>query len=114
MSGITSYTGTDGATGQLILALSPQSTARPIVLSGVMPESLIFCAGATVTLNCTSSASGVISFDRLFSPTDTAVAIADGSSTNAERGYSITVNGDADKRLKYYPAGHPSSRHEGQ
>lgn len=91
---ITSYTGTDGATGLVDSGSVAASTAEPIVLSGVMPESLIFCTGATVTLNCTSSTSGVISFDRLFSPTDTAVATSQmAASTNAERGYSITVNG---------------------
>jgi hypothetical protein len=91
---ITSYTGTDGATGPVDNGTVAASTAEPIVLSGVMPESLIFCTGATVTLNCASSTSGVISFDRLFSPTDTAVALSQmAASTNAERGYSITVNG---------------------
>lgn len=91
---ITSYTGTDGATGPVDTGTVAASTAEPIVLSGVMPESLIFCTGATVNVNCNSTTSGVIAFDRLFSPTDTAVATSQmAASTNAERGYNITVNG---------------------
>ncbi len=70
------------------------STAEPIVLTGIMPESIIFCTGATVVVNCTSSTPGTISFDRLFSPSDTAVASSQmAASTNAPTGYSITVNG---------------------
>ncbi len=91
---ISTYTGTDGSTGLVDSGVVAASTAEQIVLSGVMPESLIFCTGATVQLNCNSSTSGVISFDRTFSPTDTAVATSQmAASTNALSGYSITVNG---------------------
>lgn len=91
---ITTYSGTDGATGPIDNGTVAASTAEAIVLSGVMPESLIFCTGATVNVNCSSSTSGTISFDRLFSPTDTAVATSQmAASTNALNGYSITVNG---------------------
>lgn len=70
------------------------STAQAIVLSGTMPESLIFCTGGTVTANCASTTSGVIAFNQLFSPTDTAVATSQmAASTNAAQGYVITVNG---------------------
>ena len=70
------------------------STAQQIVLSGTMPESLIFCAGETVSANCSSTTPGSISFDQLFSPTDTAVAFSQmAASTNAAQGYTITVNG---------------------
>lgn len=70
------------------------STAQAIVLSGTMPESLIFCTGATVTANCASTTPGTISFNQLFSPTDTAVAFSQmAASTNAAQGYNITVNG---------------------
>lgn len=70
------------------------STAQQIQLSGTMPESLIFCAGATVVANCSSTTPGSISFDQLFSPTDTAVATSQmAASTNAAQGYIITVNG---------------------
>ncbi len=70
------------------------STAQAIVLTGTMPESLIFCTGGTVNANCSSTTSGNISFNQLFSPTDTATATSQMSaSTNALYGYSITVNG---------------------
>jgi hypothetical protein len=76
------------------------STATQIVLDGTMPESLVFCAGATVGTNvalvpdCATATSGVISFDQLFSPTDTATATSQmAASTNAGFGYVISVNG---------------------
>lgn len=70
------------------------STAQQIELSGTMPESLIFCTGGTVTANCASTTSGSISFNQLFSPTDTATATSQmAASTNAAQGYVITVNG---------------------
>ena len=70
------------------------STAQAIVLTGTMPESLIFCTGATVTANCASTTSGNITFNQLFSPTDTAMATSQmAASTNAAQGYTITVNG---------------------
>jgi len=75
------------------------STATPILLSGVMPESLVFCAGATIGLtssvpDCATVTTGVVAFDQLFSPTDTAMAYSQlAASTNAGSGYAITVNG---------------------
>jgi hypothetical protein len=59
-----------------------------------MPESIIFCTGATVSINCTSATAGTISFNQLFSPADTATATSQmAASTNAATGYAITVNG---------------------
>jgi hypothetical protein len=76
------------------------STATQIVLTGIMPESLIFCAGAKIGVNggnipdCSTATSGAVSFNQLFSPTDTATATSQmAASTNATGGYSITVNG---------------------
>ncbi len=76
------------------------STATQIVLTGVMPESLIFCTGATIGVNaggipdCTTATPGAVSFNQLFSPTDTATATSQMSaSTNSTFGYAITVNG---------------------
>ena len=76
------------------------STATPIDLTGTMPESLVFCTGATVTTNlsgvpdCSTATPGAVSFNQLFSPTDTATATSQmAASTNAGSGYSITVNG---------------------
>lgn len=75
------------------------STATQVVLTGTMPESLIFCVGAAITAtnnipDCTTATAGTIAFDQLFSPTDTATAQSKmAASTNAASGYSITVNG---------------------
>lgn len=77
------------------------STATQIELDGTMPESLVFCAGATVPFiasttipDCPNATSGKIKFNQLFSPQDTAVSNSQmAASTNASQGYAITVNG---------------------
>jgi hypothetical protein len=75
------------------------STASQIFLTGTMPESLVFCAGATVGTtsgvpDCATATPGTVNFNQLFSPTDTATALSQmAASTNAGSGYSITVNG---------------------
>lgn len=70
------------------------STATLIQLTGTMPESLIFCTGATVNATCTTTTPGNITFNQLFSPTATAFATSQAAaSTNAGSGYAITVSG---------------------
>lgn len=75
------------------------STATQIVLTGTMPESLVFCTGGTVSTtggvpDCATATAGVLLFNQLFSPTDTATATSQMSaSTNAGSGYVVTVNG---------------------
>lgn len=83
------------------------STAAPINLTGTMPESLVFCTGATVPFklmpdgitpttipDCANATSGNIKFDQLFDPTTTAASSSQmAASTNAGNGYAITVNG---------------------
>lgn len=76
------------------------STATQILIDGTMPESLVFCTGATVTTNlsgvpdCATATAGNISFNQLFSPTDTATTTSQmAASTNAGAGYAVTVNG---------------------
>lgn len=75
------------------------STVRLIELDGIMPESLVFCTGATITANgnvpdCTTATTGVIHFNQLFSPESTAWATSQmAASTNAGQGYAISVNG---------------------
>lgn len=90
----TNATGGTGDTGSVTA-----STATQIVLTGTMPESLIFCTGGTVSTtsgipDCTTATSGSITFNQLFSPTDTATATSQmAASTNAGFGYTISVNG---------------------
>ena len=91
---ITTYVSTDATGSPVDSGTVAATTAEPIVLTGVMPESLIFCTGETVSVNCTSTTPGDIAFDQLFSPTDTSVASSQmAASTNAGSGYVITVNG---------------------
>ena len=86
-------------TTQLDTGIVAVSTSTAIVLTGTMPESLIFCTGATVSTtlgipDCTTATAGAVSFNQLFSPTDTATATSQmAASTNAVSGYVITVNG---------------------
>jgi hypothetical protein len=75
------------------------STSTQIVLTGTMPESLIFCTGATVGLtngipDCSTATAGDVTFNQLFSPSDTSNAKSQmAASTNALSGYSISVDG---------------------
>jgi trimeric autotransporter adhesin len=75
------------------------TTATQVILSGTMPESLIFCAGGTVSTtsgvpDCSTATSGAVTFNQLFSPTSTATTTSQmAASTNAGTGYVITVNG---------------------
>ncbi|MFI5240577.1 MAG: hypothetical protein ACHQUB_02620 [Candidatus Saccharimonadia bacterium] len=71
------------------------STTQQISLTGIMPESLVFCTGTTITgTDCSTITGSTVNFG-LFS----AISTASGSSvmaasTNAGSGYVITVNGN--------------------
>lgn len=97
---ISTYASSDTTGAAIDTGTVAAATATPIQLTGVMPESLVFCTGATIGVSsnvpdCTTATSGDISFDRLFDPTDTAQATSQmAASTNAGSGYSITVNGE--------------------
>ena len=96
---LTTFTSLDATTGATDTGTVAASTATPIILSGTMPESLIFCTGEQVLTtagipDCAKATPGSIFFNQLFSPTDTATATSQMSaSTNAVSGYSIAVNG---------------------
>ncbi len=96
---ISTFASIDTSGGAVDTGTVTASTAQQIVLTGTMPESLIFCTGATVSLsgsipNCATATSGVINFNQLFSPSDTATASSQmAASTNAVNGYSIAVFG---------------------
>ena len=76
--------------GNVTAALNTQ-----ILLTGTMPESLVFCTGGTITgTDCTTATSGSITFNQDFSPTATAITTSQMvASTNAGTGYAVTVNG---------------------
>jgi len=96
---ISTFAATNATGGTTDTGTVSASTATPIILTGTMPESLIFCTGATISTtagipDCTTATAGAVSFNQLFSPTDTATATSQmAASTNAGSGYSITVNG---------------------
>jgi hypothetical protein len=97
---ISTYASLDGSGTPIDTGTVTASTARAIQLTGIMPESLIFCTGATITVNvggvpdCSTATTGTVEFNQLFSPTDTATATSQmAASTNATNGYSITVDG---------------------
>lgn len=95
---ITTYSDT-AATTTVDTGTVAASTSTQIQLSGTMPESLIFCTGGDITTtngipDCTTATSGSITFNQLFSPTDTSTAVSKmAASTNALNGYAITVTG---------------------
>jgi hypothetical protein len=96
---ITTYASTDTTGSVTDAGVVAASTANQIIITGTMPESLVFCTGATISTtggvpDCTTATAGSIAFDRLFSPTDTATTTSQmAASTNAGSGYNITVNG---------------------
>ena len=96
---ISSFVSTDTSGTAIDTGNVAASTATPIMLSGQMPESLVFCTGGTVgetsgVPDCTTATSGAVTFNQLFSPQATATATSQmAASTNAGSGYEITVNG---------------------
>ena len=90
---ITTYTGSDGATGPTDIGNVAASTAQPIQLTGVTPELLIFCVGTVITGDCSTVSGNTIDFGD-FSPltTSSGTSVMQ-ATTNAGAGYSITVNG---------------------
>lgn len=90
---ITTYTGTDGATGPVDNGTVALSTAEPVQLTGVTPEILVFCVGTSIAGNCTTVTGNTIDFGD-FSPTITRSGTSVmQAQTNAANGYAITVNG---------------------
>jgi hypothetical protein len=96
---ISTHASTDGTGADVDSGTVNASTAAPIILDGTMPESLVFCTGETIGLtggvpDCSTATDGAISFNQLFSPTDTATAESQMvASTNAGAGYAIAVHG---------------------
>ncbi|HMM62092.1 MAG TPA: hypothetical protein PKC86_00880 [Candidatus Saccharibacteria bacterium] len=99
---ITTFATTDATGAPTDQGTVAASTSEQIYLSGIMPESLVFCTGATIDRtpavtgvpDCATATAGVISYNQAFSPTDTATASSQMfASTNAGSGFAITVNG---------------------
>ncbi len=96
---ISTYAATNATGSPVDTGVVAASTSTQITLTGTMPESLVFCTGGTVSTtggipDCSTATSGALSFNQLFSPTDTATATSQmAASTNASSGYNISVNG---------------------
>lgn len=76
------------------------ATALQIVLTGTMPESLLFCSGATIGTtsgsvpDCSTATVSAVSFADQFTPASVSTATSQlAASTNAGTGYVISVNG---------------------
>jgi hypothetical protein len=90
---LTTYTGSDGATGPTDTGQIAASTATPIQLTGVTPPILVFCVGTSITSDCSTATGSSIDFGD-FSPTLTRTGTSVmQAQTNAANGYAITVNG---------------------
>ena len=96
---ISTYVATTPTGGSVDVGVVAASTATQVLISGIMPESLIFCVGSTVSStggipDCSTATPGTVTFNQLFAPTDTATATSQmAASTNAGSGYNITVSG---------------------
>ncbi len=90
---ITTYTGSDGATGPTDTGTVAMSTSQPVQLTGVTPEILVFCVGTAIGSDCTTVSGSTIDFGD-FSPTATRTGTSVmQAQTNAANGYTVTVNG---------------------
>jgi hypothetical protein len=90
---MTTYTGSDGATGPVDTGTIAASTAQPVQLTGVTPEILVFCVGTAIVSDCSTVSGNTLDFgdfDPLVTRSGTSVMQAQ---TNAANGYAITVNG---------------------
>lgn len=89
---IYTYASTDTTGGSTDDGVVAWSTAQAITVSGVMPESLVFCVGTGGT-NCTNMVGSTVDLGT-FSPmaTNSGYSIMS-ASTNAASGYVITLTG---------------------
>ena len=96
---ISIYTSEDGTGTEIDSGTVAASTVSQVDLRGIMPESLVFCVGKTISAtdnvpDCRTANIASVTFNQLFSPSDTAYATSQMvASTNAFSGYVITVNG---------------------
>ena len=89
---ITTYTGTDGATGATDAGTVVGVVTDGVVVNGITPETLVFCVGTSGT-DCTNMTGNTVSLG-VFSPLSATTANSlMAASTNASGGYVITVSG---------------------
>jgi hypothetical protein len=81
-------------TGAVDTGVVAGSTASQITLTGTMDESLVFCAGTSITgTNCGTIAGTAVSFGTFSSASTSSGTSVMAASTNGGTGYAITVNG---------------------
>jgi len=91
---ITTYTSADGTTGSTDTGVVAASTAQAISLTGVVSETLTFCTGTSITgTNCGTVAGSTVDFGSFSSSAASTGTSVMAAATNADSGYSITVNG---------------------
>jgi hypothetical protein len=89
---ITTYASSNTTGGSTDAGVVAATIATGVVISGYMPESLVFCVGTAGT-NCTNMSGSTINLG-IFSPLTTVYGSSIMSaSTNAATGYAITVAG---------------------
>lgn len=85
---------TDNYTAEVDSGVVAASTATAIQLTGVLDETLVFCAGTSITgTNCGTISGDEVDFGTFSSVTPTSGTSVMAASTNGQGGYSITVNG---------------------
>ncbi len=90
---ITTYSGATW-TGAVDTGVVAASTASQITLTGTMDESLVFCAGTSITgQNCGTIAGSSVNFGNFSSTTTSSGTSVMAASTNGGSGYVITING---------------------
>ena len=91
---ITTYVATNATGGFTDDGVVAWGTTNNIVVSGTMPESLVFCVGTSGT-DCTNITGSSVALG-VFSPTATNTGTSlMSASTNASFGYAITLTGTA-------------------
>jgi hypothetical protein len=89
---ITTYASTNISGGLTDNGVVAWGTTNQIVISGTMPESLVFCVGTSGT-DCSNMTGSAVSLG-VFSPVATSTGTSlMSASTNAGSGYAITING---------------------
>ena len=89
---ITTYVATNATGGTTDDGVVVFNTTNSIVVSGTMPESLVFCVGTSGT-DCTNITGSAVSLG-VFSPVATSTGTSlMSASTNGSFGYAITISG---------------------
>jgi len=89
---ITTYSSTDTTGSSTDVGVVVLNTVNQVVLTGIMPESLVFCVGTSGT-DCSNITGSAVALG-VFSPVATNYGTSlMSASTNAQYGYAITITG---------------------